>query len=82
MEDQNKERKLNINIPQSHVPAFSNQVQTVVTNEEVILQFLYVRPGTQTGNLIAEVAITPQHAIRLQKNLDETLKKHFTRNIK
>ena len=47
----------------------------------MVLQFLYVRRNTNQATLVNEVVLTPQHAIKFQKALDETLKKHFTKHL-
>ena len=80
MED--KDKKIEIKTPLEHKPHFSNSVQVNVSDEEVILQFMFIRPNTTQGTLISEMVLTPQHAIRLQKSLDDTIKKHFTKNLK
>lgn len=79
---QTPQRELKINVPTGHVPVYANSVQISVSNEEVTLQFLFVRPNTDHGLLVSEVVITPNHAMKLQKALDETVKKHFTKHIK
>ena len=73
--------QIQVNVPQDHKPAFSNSAQLQVSNDEVALQFLYVRRNTNQATLISEVVLTPQHAIKFQKALDETLKKHFTKHL-
>jgi len=62
-------------------PAFSNATQVTVSDDSVVIQFAYVRPGTPKGQLVAEVVLTPKHAIDFQKALDATVKKHFTRHL-
>ena len=79
---ENEKKELQVNASAEHKPTFSNAVQINVSNEEVVLQFMFVRPNTTQGNLVSEVVLTPQHAIRLQKSLDDTVKKHFTKEIK
>jgi len=74
-------RKLKLTVPENHIPAYANSVQINVSNEEVTLQFVFVRPNTDQGVLVSEVVITPNHAIKLQKALDDTVKKHFTKHI-
>ncbi|GIW69000.1 DUF3467 domain-containing protein [Candidatus Parcubacteria bacterium] len=60
---------------------YSNTVRVNVTDDAVILQFLYVRPGTQQGVLLSEIALSPQHAMRLAQTIDKTVKHHFTRHL-
>ena len=62
-------------------PSFSNATQITVNDDAVTMQFAYVRPNTEQGQLMAEVILTPKHAIDFQKALDVTLKKHFTKHL-
>jgi hypothetical protein len=62
-------------------PAFSNATQVSVSDDSVVLQFAFVRPNSPTGKLIAEVVLSPKHAISFSRSLDTTIKKHFTRNL-
>jgi hypothetical protein len=77
-----QQKQIQVKVPEAHKPVFANSAQVTVTNEEVVLQFLYVRPNTTHGTLVSEVVLTPQHAIKFQKALDETIKKHFTKHLK
>ena len=75
-------KQLHVKMPENHIPTFANSVQINVANEEVTLQFVFVRPNTNQGTMVSEIIITPQHAIKLQKALDSTIKQHFTKHIK
>lgn len=75
------QKQLQIKVPDSHSPTFANSAQINVTNEEVVLQFVFVRPNTTQGTMVSEIVLTPSHAIKLQKALDDTIKKHFTKHI-
>jgi len=81
MEKEQEPQQFQINVPQEQKPLFANSVQINVTNEEVILQFIYIRPRTTQGALVSEIALAPAHAMRFQKALDETLKKHYTKHL-
>ena len=74
-------KPLQVKIPESHKPSFSNSAHINVSNEEVLLQFLFVRRNTGEGALVSEIVLTPQHAIKFQKALSETIKKHFTKHL-
>ncbi len=74
-------RQVRVTVPTDQIPTFSNSVQINVNDDSVVLQFLYVRPNTDQAALVSEVALTPQHAIKFQKTLDETIKRHFTRHL-
>ncbi len=63
------------------MPAFSNATQVSVSDDSVVLQFAYVRPNAPSGKLIAEVVLSPKHAINFSRALDTTIKKHFTRHL-
>ena len=71
-------KQLQVKIPEGHIPTFANSVQINVANEEVTLQFVFVRPNTNQGTMVSEVIISQQHAIKFQKALDNTIKQHFT----
>jgi hypothetical protein len=75
----NQQKQIQVKVPETHGAVFANSAQVTVTNEEVVLQYLCVRPNTNQGTLVSEVVLTPQHAIKFQKALDETIKKHFTK---
>jgi len=62
-------------------PMFSNGAQVSVSDDSVVLQFAYVRPNAPSGKLLAEVILTPKHAISFSRTLDATIKKHFTRHL-
>lgn len=80
-EENNLAQNIQVNVKNDHVPVFSNSVQINVSDEEVVLQFLFVRRNTNQGTLVSEIVLTPQHSIRLQRALDETIKKHFTKHL-
>jgi hypothetical protein len=74
-------KPISITLPADAKPAFSNATQVTVSDDAVIIQFAYVRPNTKTGHLIAEVALSPKHAMDFSRSLDSTIKKHFTRHL-
>lgn len=77
----NDPKPIEIIIPQDAQPAFANATQVTVLDDAVVLQFAYVRPNTTQGQLLAEVILSPKHAIEFNRALDTTIKKHFTRHI-
>jgi hypothetical protein len=81
METPEENQKVTIILPKEAKPVFTNVTQTMVSDDSVIIQFAYVRPQSTTGNLIAEVALSPKHAIQFSRALDATIKKHFTRHL-
>lgn len=76
-----EKKQVNISVPVEAKPSFSNATQITVNNDTVTLQFAYVRPNTDQGQLMSEVVLTPKHAIDFQNALDATLKKHFTKHL-
>lgn len=75
------EKEIRINIPPGAKPAFANATQVTVSDDSVIIQFSYVRPQTSSGELLSELVLSPKHAIKFSRSLDETIKKHFTRHL-
>lgn len=73
--------EVKLQTPVNHRPTFANNVQITVSNEEVVFQFVFMRPNRGTGSLVGEIVLTPQHAIRFKNALDETIKKHFTKHL-
>lgn len=70
-----------ITMPPDARPSFSNATQVTVSDDAVVIQFAYLRPHATTGQLIAEVVLSPKHAIDFNKALDATIKQHFTRHL-
>lgn len=60
---------------------FVNATQVTVSDDSVIIQFAYVRPNTEVGQLVSEIVLSPKHAIEFSKALDGTIKQHFTRHL-
>lgn len=75
------QKQITVTMPPDAKASYSNATQVTVSDDAVIIQFAYVRPNTPTGHLIAEIALSPKHAIEFSRTLDETIKKHFTRHL-
>jgi len=75
------QKQIAITMPQNAKPSFSNATQVNVSDDSVILQFAYLRPNGASGQLIAEVVLSPKHAIDFSRALDATIKQHFTRHL-
>lgn len=60
---------------------FVNATQVTVSDDSVLIQFAYVRPNTESGLLVSEIALSPKHAIEFSRALDATIKQHFTRHL-
>ncbi|MEK9160660.1 MAG: DUF3467 domain-containing protein [Patescibacteria group bacterium] len=76
-----EKKKVTIRIPEDARPNFSNVAQVNVSDDSVVMQFAFVRPNTTQGQLVAEVVLSPKHAIEFNRALDSTIKKHFTRHL-
>ena len=74
-------KPISITMPPDTRPSFSNATQVTVSDDSVVIQFAYLRPNAATGQLVAEVVLSPKHAIEFSKALDNTIKKHFTRHL-
>lgn len=74
-------KEFSITIPQGQMPAFSNATQVNVSDDSVVIQFAYLRPGTPQGQLVSEIVLSPKHAIEFSRALDQTIKQHFTRHL-
>lgn len=81
MEDNKEQKQIQVQMSPEHKPFFSNSVQINVSNDSVVLQFLFIRPNATQATLISEVVLTPKHAINFQKSLDATIKQHFTKHL-
>jgi hypothetical protein len=83
MDEENpiEEKQIAITMPPDARPSFSNATQVTVSDDAVIIQFAYLRPNTPTGQLVAEIILSPKHAIDFSKALDSTIKQHFTRHL-
>lgn len=76
-----QQKQIQISVAPNLTPTYANSVKINVTDEEVVLQFALVRPDEGRGTLVSEIVLSPKHAMRFQKALDETVKKHFTRHL-
>ncbi len=79
--DQDPNKPISVTIPPDATPSFTNATQVTVSDDSVVIQFAYLRPNATAGQLIAEVVLSPKHAIEFSKSLDNTLKQHFTRHL-
>lgn len=75
------QKQIAVVMPADAKAQFVNATQVTVSDDSVIIQFAYVRPNTDSGQLVAEVALSPKHAIEFSRALDATIKKHFTRHL-
>jgi len=57
---------------------FSNLVMFHHTGEEFTLHFIYVFPNVPQGKLISSVIVSPAHAKRILRALDENIRRYET----
>jgi hypothetical protein len=81
MEKNERDNPIAITIPTDTNPLFTNATQVSVSSDAVIIQFAYVRPNSTSGQLLAEIILSPKHAIDFSRALDTTIKQHFTRHL-
>jgi len=74
-------KEIPIVTPPETRPDFSNATKVTVSDNSVIIQFGFVRPSAESGQLVAEVVLTSKHAIDFGRALNTALKKHFTRHL-
>lgn len=79
-QDQNKNQKPNqINIELSEEVAdgiYSNLAIITHSNAEFVIDFIKVMPGMPKAKVKSRVLLTPQHAKRLMKALQDNIKKY------
>ncbi len=81
MEGEVKQKQISIVLPTDAKAEFVNATQVTVSDDAVLIQFAYVRPNSETGQLVSEIALSPKHAIEFSRALDATIKQHFTRHL-
>ncbi|OKY77295.1 MAG: Hypothetical protein, DUF3467 family [Candidatus Methanohalarchaeum thermophilum] len=69
-------KELNVNIPEETQPTYANLVQISHKDDEFTLNFLHRIPNTNQANAKAIVSITPQHAKRLKRALEQNIQKY------
>lgn len=79
--DKEQAKNIQLRVSPQQQALFANSVNVHVSDDNVVLQYVYVRPQTSDGVLVAEVALSPKHAIQFQQALSATLKRHFTRHL-
>jgi hypothetical protein len=77
--DSNKslENKLNIELPENVADGiYSNLAVITHSNAEFIIDFIRIMPGVPTAKVKSRILLTPQHAKRLHKALQENISKY------
>ncbi len=74
MENQNPEQQINIELPEDVADGiYSNLAIIGHSNQEFIVDFVKLMPGVPKAKVKARIILTPQHAKRLVKALQENI---------
>lgn len=72
-----KEKQLNIELAEEVAEGvYSNLAIITNSNAEFILDFVRVMPGVPKARVKSRIILTPQHAKRLQRALEDNLEKY------
>ncbi|MFM1932214.1 MAG: hypothetical protein RL226_1517 [Bacteroidota bacterium] len=76
MEDNQQKGKLNIELPEQTADGvYSNLAIITHSPSEFVLDFIQVMPGMPKAKVRSRVIITPQHAKRLMRALQDNVRK-------
>jgi hypothetical protein len=71
------ESKLNIELPENVADGiYSNLAVITHSNAEFIIDFIRIMPGVPTAKVKSRILLTPQHAKRLMKALQDNVSKY------
>jgi len=80
MEEQN-ENQLNIELSEEIAEGiYSNLAIITHSNQEFVLDFVRIMPGTPKAKVKSRIIITPEHAKRLQTALEDNINKYEAAN--
>jgi hypothetical protein len=75
-QDNNQQNQINIELPEDIAEGiYSNFAIIAHSNQEFIIDFVRMMPGTPKAKVKSRIVLTPQHAKRLVKALNENVKK-------
>ena len=76
MSEQNKGKQLNIELsPEIAEGIYSNLAMITHSNAEFIIDFIKMMPGIQKAKVKSRIILTPQHAKRLLRALQDNINK-------
>lgn len=76
MAEEIKKQQINIEIPEEVAEGiYSNLAIITHSNSEFVMDFIKVMPGVTNAKVKARILLTPQHAKRLLRALNDNLKK-------
>ena len=80
MEEQNNQGQLNIELPEEVADGtYSNLAIITHSNAEFVVDFIRVMPGMPKARVKSRVLLTPQHAKRLMRALQDNINKFVKR---
>jgi hypothetical protein len=74
-----EQKEINVKIPSNLEPVYANSIRIDHKDDEFTLSFFQMVPMVNKGHMKAIVAITPQHAKRLLKALQDNIRKYEDR---
>lgn len=76
-QNNNNEQQINIELPEDIAEGiYANFAVIAHSNQEFIVDFVRLMPGTPKAKVKSRIILTPQHAKRLVKALAENLKRY------
>lgn len=76
MEEQNNENQLNIELSEEVAEGtYSNLAVITHSNTEFVIDFIRVMPGVPKARVKSRIILTPEHAKRFLRALEENLEK-------
>lgn len=76
MEEQNNENQLNIELSEEVAEGtYSNLAVITHSNTEFVMDFIRVMPGVPKARVKSRIILTPEHAKRFLRALEENLEK-------
>ncbi len=76
MEEQKKKGKINIELPEKEAEGtYSNLAIITHSPSEFVLDFIRLMPGMPKAKVQSRIILTPQHAKRLMKALNDNITK-------
>lgn len=74
--ENNNQNQMNIELPEEISEGeYSNMAIITHSNQEFVLDFIRVAPGVPKAKVKSRIILTPQHAKRFMKALQENVKK-------
>lgn len=83
MEDQNNENQINIELSEEVAEGiYSNLAIITHSNTEFVLDFIRMMPGVPKARVKSRIILTPEHAKRLLRALEDNIDKFESANGK